>query len=276
MHVVDAKAIPAYIEELKRSPKEVTLLFRDLLIRVTSFFRVKETFETLATRVVPRLFEGKMADDTVRLWVPGCATGEEAYSLAILLREHMDRLSAAPKVQLFATDIDESAITTARLGRYPRTLVDGLDDTRRQRFFSLLQGAYCVSKEIRDLCTFSTHNLIRDPPFSMMNLVSCRNLLIYMNPELQSRVIPVFHYALIPHGVLLLGGSESVAHHSDLFETLDKTARISIRRPGRIPKRNLEGPRASTEVHPGKALPKGLRMQEPGYSHSVRQKTDSL
>ena len=239
MHVVDAKAIPAYIEELKRSPKEVTLLFRDLLIRVTSFFRDEETFQALATRVIPRLFEGKMADDTVRLWVPGCATGEEAYSLAILLREHMDGLSAAPKVQLFATDIDESAITTARLGRYPRTLVEGLDDTRRQRFFSLLQGAYCVSKEIRDLCTFSTHNLIRDPPFSMMNLVSCRNLLIYMNPELQSRVIPVFHYSLVAGGILLLGGSESLAQHSDLFETLDKKARIFLRRQGRSPELNL-------------------------------------
>ena len=187
----------------------MTLLFRDLLIRVTSFFRDKETFEALASRVIPRLFDGKMADGTVRLWVPGCATGEEAYSLAILLREHMDSVSAAPKVQLFATDIDDSAITTARLGRYPRTLVEGLDDTRRQRFFTFLQGTYCVGKEIRDLCTFSTHNLIRDPPFSMMNLVSCRNLLIYMNPELQSRVIPVFHYSLVPGGMLLLGGSES-------------------------------------------------------------------
>jgi two-component system, chemotaxis family, CheB/CheR fusion protein len=239
MHVVDAKTLPDYIEELKRSPGEVTLLFRDLLIRVTSFFRDKETFETLAARVIPRLFEGRMADATVRLWVPGCATGEEAYSLAILLREHMDTLSAAPKVQLFATDIDDSAITTARLGRYPRTLVEGLDDTRRQRFFTYLQGSYCVGKEIRDLCTFSTHNLIRDPPFSMMNLVSCRNLLIYMNPELQSRVIPLFHYSLVPGGILLLGGSESLAQHADLFDTLDKKARVFLRRQGRSPESTL-------------------------------------
>src|SRR5882757_2855986 len=244
MHVVDAKTLPDYIEGLKRSPAEVTLLFRDLLIRVTSFFRDKETFETLATRVIPRLFEGKMADATVRLWVPGCATGEEAYSLAILLRERMDTLSAAPKVQLFATDIDDSAITTARLGRYPRTLVEGLDDTRRQRFFTFLQGTYCVGKEIRDLCTFSTHNLIRDPPFSMMNLVSCRNLLIYMNPELQSRVIPLFHYSLVPGGILLLGGSESLAQHTDLFDTLDKKARVFLRRMGRSPELNLHWQRS--------------------------------
>ena len=131
-----------------------------------------------------------MADGTVRVWVPGCATGEEAYSLAILLREHLDTLSAAPKVQLFATDIDESAIATARHGRYPKTLLEGLSQQRRERFFSYSQGSYVVAKEIRDLCTFSAHNLIRDPPFSMMSLVSCRNLLIYMNPELQRRVIP--------------------------------------------------------------------------------------
>src|SRR6202012_612385 len=239
MQVLNVENLGAYVEKLQANPDEANSLFRDLLIRVTSFFRDSETFEILAEKLIPRLFEGKGADGTVRIWVPGCATGEEVYSLAILLREHMDGLSAAPKVQLFATDIDESAITTARLGRYPRTLVEGLDDTRRQRFFSLLQGAYCVSKEIRDLCTFSTHNLIRDPPFSMMNLVSCRNLLIYMNPELQSRVIPVFHYSLVAGGILLLGGSESLAQHSDLFETLDKKARIFLRRQGRRPELNL-------------------------------------
>ncbi|HEX3911876.1 MAG TPA: chemotaxis protein CheB [Steroidobacteraceae bacterium] len=244
MHVVDAKTLPAYIEKLKRSPEEVTLLFRDLLIRVTSFFRDKETFEALAALVIPRLFDGKMADATVRLWVPGCATGEEAYSLAIVLREHMDSLSAAPKVQLFATDIDESAITTARLGRYPKTLLEGLDDRRRRRFFTVSQGGYCVGKEIRDLCTFSMHNLIRDPPFSMMNLVSCRNLLIYMNPDLQGRVIPVFHYSLVPGGILLLGGSESLAQHTNLFETLDKKARIFLRREGRSPELNLHWQRS--------------------------------
>ncbi len=248
MRVVDAETIPDYIHELKRSPEEVTLLFRDLLIRVTSFFRDQETFDTLATHVIPRLFEGKMADDTVRLWVPGCATGEEAYSLAILLREHMDSLSTAPKIQLFATDIDDAAISIARLGRYPRTLVEGLDDARRRRFFTVLQGTYCVGKEIRELCTFSTHNLIRDPPFSMMNLVSCRNLLIYMNPELQSRVIPVFHYSLVAGGILLLGGSESLAQHTDLFDVLDKKARIFLRRQGRSPELNLHWQRSRSAL----------------------------
>jgi two-component system, chemotaxis family, CheB/CheR fusion protein len=239
MVVVDATTLEDYIAKLEANPAEITLLFRDLLIRVTSFFRDQETFDALASKVIPRLLAGKMADGAVRIWVPGCATGEEAYSLAMLLREHMDSLPASPKVQLFATDIDDSAVATARLGRYPNTLLEGLSQERRRRFFTLSRGSYSVTKEIRDLCTFSVHNLIRDPPFSMMSLVSCRNLLIYMNPELQARIIPVFHYALVAGGTLLLGGSESVAHHTDLFETVDKAARIFQRREGRSPELNL-------------------------------------
>jgi two-component system CheB/CheR fusion protein len=247
MHVVNAATMQDYIAKLNADHNEVTRLFRDLLIRVTSFFRDEETFEILATRIIPRLFEGKTADTTVRLWVPGCATGEEAYSLAILLREHLDSLTAAPKVQLFATDIDEAAITTARLGRYPQTLIEGLSPERRKRFFGSSHGSYRVAKEIRDLCTFSSHNLIRDPPFSMMSLISCRNLLIYMDAELQSRVIPIFHYSLIPGGTLLLGSSESVVQHPDLFETVDKKARIFRRLPGRSPELRLHWRRSSPD-----------------------------
>lgn len=231
MQVRGVFTLPDYIALLNRDHEEVVLLFRDLLIRVTSFFRDKRTFDALEAQVIPTLFQGKRADAAVRVWVPGCATGEEAYSLAILLREHMDALRGVPKVQLFATDIDEASITTARLGRYPATLLDGLAPDRRERFFSTSQGSYVVAKEIRDLCTFSTHNLVRDPPFSRMDLVSCRNLLIYMNSELQRRVIPIFHYSLTPEGILLLGGSESASQHDNLFEPLDKAARIFRRRP---------------------------------------------
>jgi two-component system, chemotaxis family, CheB/CheR fusion protein len=235
MVMTSSATLDAYIAKLEADPAEATLLFRDLLIRVTSFFRDQETFEMLALKVVPRLFEGKMADATVRVWVPGCATGEEACSLAILLQEHMDTLTAPPRVQIFATDIDDTAIAAARLGRYPKTLVEGLSETRLRRFFTQSQGTFCITKEIRELCIFSVHNLVRDPPFSMMSLVSCRNLLIYMNTELQARVLPVFHYSLLPGGTLLLGGSESVAQHSNLFDTVDKAARIFQRRLGRTP-----------------------------------------
>jgi two-component system CheB/CheR fusion protein len=239
MQVTNLTTLEAYVSRLESDHNEVLLLFRDLLIRVTSFFRDQGAFETLEAEVIPKLFSDRGADQSVRVWVPGCATGEEAYSLAILLREHMDRLQVVPKVQLFATDIDEAAIGTARLGRYPATLLNGLSDQRRQRFFKSSHGAFLVNKEIRDLCTFSEHNLVRDPPFSRMNLVSCRNLLIYMNPELQEAVIPAFHYSLTPEGFLLLGGSEGTAKHGDLFLPLNKTARIFIRREGPRPPRNM-------------------------------------
>jgi two-component system, chemotaxis family, CheB/CheR fusion protein len=239
MQVLNASTLNDYILKLEADHNEAVLLFRDLLIRVTSFFRDKETFDTLESLVIPRLFAGKGADGAVRVWVPGCATGEEAYSLAILLREHMERIKGVPKVQVFATDIDEAAIAGARLGRYPPTLLKGLSPERFERFFRASQGGFVVSKEIRDLCTFSTHNLVRDPPFSKMDLVSCRNLLIYMEADLQAAVIPAFHYSLVPGGVLLLGGAESVARHQDLFAPLDQSARIFKRLDGRSPPLNL-------------------------------------
>jgi two-component system CheB/CheR fusion protein len=190
MQVLGLADIEAYATQMESDREEAVFLFRDLLIGVTTFFRDEKAFESVKQVVIPRLFEGKGAGDTVRVWVPGCATGEEAYSLAILLREHMDSLSNVPKVQVFATDIDEPAIGTARAGRYPSTLLDGLSPERRARFFTRHESSYTVSKDLRGLCTFSAHSLVRDPPFSRMNLVSCRNLLIYMDVDLQAAVIP--------------------------------------------------------------------------------------
>ena len=251
MQVVNVPAVDAYIARLRADHAEVVFLFRDLLIRVTSFFRDKEAFAALEEHVIPRLFAGRGADAAVRVWVPGCATGEEAYSLAILLREQIERLSNPPKVKVFATDIDDFAIGTARLGQYPATLLEGLSPERRARFFTAIQSGFVISPEIRDLCTFSVHNLVRDPPFSRMDLVSCRNLLIYMDIELQSTVIPVFHYSLVPDGILLLGGAESVARHEDLFAPIDKAARIFQRREGRSPPLNL-GARRLDDAAPGR------------------------
>ena len=235
MQVLGVTELNAYVARLEEDREEAVLLFRDLLIGVTTFFRDAGAFEAVEQVVVPRLFEGKGARDHVRVWVPGCATGEEAYSLAILLREHMDGLNDAPKVQVFATDIDEPAIGTARAGRYPATLLDGLSPERRERFFSRHENSYVVTKEVRDLCTFSAHSLVRDPPFSRMNLVSCRNLLIYMDVDLQAAVIPSFHYSLLPGGVLLLGSAETVARHEELFAPLEKEHRIFLRRDGPSP-----------------------------------------
>ena len=226
MKVVQIQTIDSYIELLRNDPAEVMALFRDLLINVTEFFRDPEAFQALAEQVIPRLLEGRGADETVRIWVPGCATGEEVFSLGILLREAMDARPSVPRVQIFATDIDEPALAVARIGRYPIQLLKGLSEERLQRFFVRDGSGWLVSKKVRDLCVFSPHSIISDPPFSRMDLVSCRNLLIYLGRELQDKVIPVFHYALKPGGYLFLGTSESISQHVDLFCPVDKKHRI--------------------------------------------------
>ncbi len=250
MQVRDVATLARYADLLDEDTSEALMLFRDLLIRVTSFFRDSEAFDVIERVVVPRLFADRHADHTVRVWVPGCSTGEEAYSLAILLREHMDTLRGPPRVQIFATDIDEPAIGTARLGRYPSVLLDGLTPDRRERFFRQSDTGYVVAKEIRDICTFSAHSLVRDPPFSRMDLVSCRNLLIYLDADLQAKVVPSFHYSLAPDGILILGISESTSRHEDLFTPLDKPARIFQRRNVRSPHIHLAKREMRRVEHP--------------------------
>jgi two-component system CheB/CheR fusion protein len=232
MQVLQLTSYADYIARLKVDREQVVLLFRDLLISVTSFFRDSETFAALEKDIIPGLFQGKDATSELRVWVPGCATGEEVYSLAMLLREHMDKLATRPKVQIFASDIDEVAIATARLGQYPATLLDGMPSERRSRFFVEGPGGCVVRQEARELCTFSAHSLVRDPPFSRIDLISCRNLLIYLDNDLQDRIIPIFHYALVPRGILVLGSSETIARHERLFSPLDRSNRIFIRQDG--------------------------------------------
>lgn len=226
MQVAQRDTLEAYLELLRREPKEAGALFRDLLINVTNFFRDAEAFDKLAEIVIPRLLEGRGADDVVRVWVPGCATGEEVYSVAILMREYMERLAAVPRVQIFATDIDERALAIARAGRYPEGLLDNLTPERRKRYFIEDGGSSVLTKDVRDLCVFLPHSVIRDPPFSRIDLISCRNLLIYFGPDIQNQVIPTFHYALRPGGYLFLGTSESVSQFADVFTPLDKKQRI--------------------------------------------------
>jgi two-component system CheB/CheR fusion protein len=231
MQVNQLGTIDAYLERLRRDPQEAGALFRDLLIGVTNFFRDEAAFEGLAKLVVPKLFEGRGANDTVRVWVPGCATGEEVFSIAILMREHMDSLAAVPRVQIFATDIDERALTVARMARYPAPLLESVSPERRARFFVADGPSHMVAKEVRDLCIFSPHSVIRDPPFSRIDLVSCRNLLIYFGPDVQNQVLPVFHYALRPDGFLFLGTAENIGPFGDLFAPMEKKHRIFRRRP---------------------------------------------
>ena len=230
MQVVQSAKLDAYVERLQKEPDEVSVLFHDLLIGVTNFFRDPVPFRALETLVIPKLFEDKGADDEVRVWVPGCATGEEVYSIAILLREKMDGLDRVPRVQIFATDIDDTALTLARRARYPANLVKEIASERLKRFFVSEGGGYKLAKVVRDMCIFSAHSVIRDPPFSRLDLISCRNLLIYLRPELQGRVIPLFHYALRPGGYLFIGPSENVSQFADLFLPVDKKNRIFQRR----------------------------------------------
>ncbi len=230
MQVVGVTQLEDYVALLRRDADEVNLLFRDLLIGVTNFFRDPEAFEALAQLVIPKLFEGGRETDGLRVWCPGCATGEEVYSLAILLREHMDGLRPSPKVQIFATDIDEHAIGIARKARYPRQLLENVSPQRLKRFFASDEVSYTVHKELRDMIILSTHSVLRDPPFSRIDLISCRNLLIYLGSEVQVQIIPVFHFALREGGFLFLGSSENVTQHADLFAPVDRKHRIFQRR----------------------------------------------
>jgi len=222
MQVHQCDRLTDYVQLLRQDPDEANALLRDLLINVTSFFRDGEAFEALRQTVIPRLFEGKGASDWVRVWAPGCSTGEEAISIAILMREHMDQLRSPPRVTIFATDIDEPALTTARAGHYPELMMEGVSPERRERFFTSSPGVFTVAKSIREFCVFSSHNILRDPPFSRMDLISCRNLLIYLSGETQRQVFPIFHYALRPGGFLFLGKSETIGRFTDLFAPADK------------------------------------------------------
>ena len=226
VHQIDT--IGEYVKYLQQTPVEVVALFRDLLIGVTSFFRDPQAFEMLKTRVIPKLFEGKPSGSIIRVWCTGCSTGEEAYSIAILLQEQLNVLRQNYKVQIFSTDIDSHAIATARGGVYPASIARDISAERLGQFFTLENNgsAYRINKSIRNMLIFSEHDLIRAPPFSKLDLISCRNLLIYLNVDLQKKLVNLFHYALLPGGQLFLGTSETVGEFGGLFRVLDRKAKI--------------------------------------------------
>lgn len=230
MNVLHVDDVNEYRRLLLSDGEQVHVLFRDLLIGVTAFFRDEEAFATLVQKAFGNLLDGKDSSDTVRIWVPGCATGQEAYTLAMLICEHLDGVEDPPRVKIFASDIDEQALTAARLGSYPQGIEKEVPAERLQRFFRKSGRRYHVSSRLREMCLFSSHNVIADPPFSSLDLISCRNLLIYLGPHLQEKLIPVFHYALKPGGYLFLGNSESLQSHKDLFMPVHERHRVSRRR----------------------------------------------
>jgi two-component system CheB/CheR fusion protein len=224
VHQVDG--LPAYVDLLRQKPEELQALMRDLLITVTNFFRDKEAFDFLEHHVVPGLFVDKTVNDTIRVWVCACATGEEAYSIAILLKEFAAKISGPPKIQIFASDINEEAIRTARQGRYSETILADVSGERLERYFIKGSDSYSVKNELREIILFTPHNILRDQPFSRIDVVSCRNLLIYLQQEKQKEIFELFNFALRTGGYLLLGSAESVEHLPALFSVIDRRHRI--------------------------------------------------
>ena len=226
VHVRNLPSLAAYARAIRENPDEAVALMRELLISVTNFFRDRPVWDALEYRIIPRLFQNKSGQDQVRVWVPGCATGEEAYSIAMLLAEYGERSLDQPGVQVFATDLDESAIALAREAFYTEAEVADLAEDRLKRFFTRETDGYRVRRDLRETVLFAHHNVIRDPPFSHLDLISCRNLLIYLNRSVQERLVETFHFALRPGAFLLLGASESPDASHDLFTSMDKTAHL--------------------------------------------------
>jgi two-component system CheB/CheR fusion protein len=227
--------LEAYLAFLRAHPDEVSALYADILINVTSFFRDPDVFEELQKSVFPALLKDRHADMPVRIWVPGCSTGEEVYSLVIALLEFFADTGKQLPLQVFGTDIDNAAIDLARTGRYGEHVLENVSSQRLRRYFVKTDGGYQIHKAIRERCTFARQNLIKDPPFSHLDLISCRNVLIYLGPVLQKKIIPVFHFALKPEGYLILGKSEAIGAFQEMFTLVDKKHKFYMRRelPGR-------------------------------------------
>ena len=224
------RALTDYTSLLRREPAEVDALHEDLLIKVTEFFRDPKTFEHLGARILPSMLKKRSSREPFRVWVPGCSTGEEAYSIAMLLFEVMARLHVHVPIQIFATDLSEKAITIARKGIYSGDLAASVSPARRKRFFVKSGQGHKIVQRIREVCVFARQDMTKDPPFSKVDLVSCRNVLIYMGKPLQDTILPIFHYALKPDGCLLLGKAEAIESYADLFTPLDRKHRIFRKR----------------------------------------------
>ncbi len=218
--------IEDYVRYLHRTPREIDALFHDMLIHVTGFFRDPQVFEELAQTVFPELMKERPPELPIRIWIPGCSTGEEVYSIAISLLEFLGENANFTPIQIFATDLDEQAIEQARQAIYPESISETVSIERLRKFFIKVEQGYEINKNIRDLCIFSKQNVLKDPPFSKLDLISCRNLLIYLGAVLQKKVLPIFHYALKANGFLLLGSSETIGRFADLFRMVDKKHKI--------------------------------------------------
>ncbi|HEX3001208.1 MAG TPA: chemotaxis protein CheB, partial [Methanoregula sp.] len=252
IHQIDR--IQTYVRYLQENPRELDLLFKELLIGVTSFFRDPVVWEKLKETILPDLIEKCSDGRTLRAWVAGCSTGEEAYSLAIVIREAMEQVKPNARItlQIYATDLDKDAIDRARSGVFPPNIVADVSSERLSRYFTKEDnGGYRIAKEIREAVVFAPQNLIMDPPFTKLDILSCRNLLIYLEPELQKKLIPLFHYALNPGGILILGNAETVSGYTSMFRLIDPKLRIYAREEGSRTRQPVDFPIRFLPIHEG-------------------------
>jgi len=267
--------LDSYASFLKGNSRELDALYSDVLISVTSFFRTPEAFDLLKHKIFPRILKDRGRDEPVRIWVLGCSTGQEAYSIAMAFTEYAEAVSRAPKLQIFATDLNEAVLDRARLGLYPKTLAGDISPQRLRKFFAEEEGGYRVSKALREEVVFARQNLLSDPPFSKMDLISCRNLLIYLEPEMQRKIIPALHYALRPNGFLFLGASESVGNFNDLFAPVDRKQKIFAKKAVPTPMFRLPLPEHLPPTLTGKRLtaprPRGLPEAVQGEMNAQRE-----
>ncbi len=231
MLILKTNKMKDYLNNLKTNPGELSSLFQDILINVTGFFREPQTFDALKQVVFPSITKKRSADDPIRTWIPGCSTGEEVYSLAISLVEYLDHSSVHPPIQIFATDVNETVLEKARNGIYAASATASISAERLRRFFVKTNGSYQVNKTIRRMCVFAKQDVTADPPFSKLDLIICRNLLIYLGPVLQKKLLPIFHYSLKPAGFLVLGDFETVGEFDNIFKVAKKRSKIYSKRP---------------------------------------------
>lgn len=261
-----------YLTYLKKNKQEQDLLFEDMLIKVTAFFRDTNTFDYLCQSVLPDIIKNKSSENPLRIWIAGCSTGQEAYSIVMCIQEYLKDHDAKLKVQIFATDMAEKSIKKARTGIYLTKEIEGLSDQRLHEFFDKVDGHFQVKKSVRDLCVFAIHNILKDPPFAKMDLITCRNVLIYFEPVLQKKALTIFHYALNDKGILLLGKAETAGNATDLFSTFGDKDKFYIRRsvPGRFI--NVIGERSETAYSDRNLL---LRSKE-GKTDDYQKNADEV
>jgi two-component system CheB/CheR fusion protein len=261
MGIHQIEGITDYVRFLQENPQELELLFKELLIGVTSFFRDQAAWEQLKTEVIPALLAGLPSGRALRAWMPGCSTGEEAYSLAIVFKEALEGMKHAGNfsLQVFATDLDRDAVDKARLGSFPASITADVPPERLRRFFIKEEQGYRVGKEIREMVIFASQNVVMDPPFTKLDILSCRNLLIYLAPELQKKLLHLFHFSLNPGGILFLGSAESVGTYTNRFSPLGGKFRLYRRLESTLPEEPVEFPASFAPPRPGMEQPRTLK-----------------